>query len=111
MYDQSALIQALDEAWDKGRSQGQATILSNQTRFLPIDGMLQERSFDLKLLPVFGSSGKTIAIYKSLNDVTAQVLRERRDACVRRFCELNTQSTNAEDLYSRVMDILNDMSM
>jgi hypothetical protein len=111
MYDQPAVIEALDEIWDKGRSQGQATVLPGQTRFLLIDGILQERSFDLKILPVLDSSGETIAFYKSLSDVTAQVFRERRDSCVRRFCGLNTQLTNTEELYSKIMHILNDMSM
>jgi hypothetical protein len=110
MHDNSAFIQVLDETWDRGRSQGQATVLLNQTRFLLINGMLQERIFDLKLLPVFDSSGETIAFYKSLNEITAQVLRERRDSCVRQFCELNTQFTKVEELYSKIMHILNDMS-
>ena len=82
-------------------------MMTNQLFFLLIDGQLQERFFDLKLLPVIGISGETIAFHEILSETTAQILYGRREACVRHFCDLKV--ANTDDFYSKVMGIFDDM--
>jgi hypothetical protein len=103
------VIQALENSWNRGRSRGKATLIKNQLLFLLINGKLQERFFDLKLLPVIGRSGETIAFHESLTEITAQVLHERRQACIRRFCDLQVESK--EDFHLKIIEILEEMSM
>jgi hypothetical protein len=107
LYERPSVDQSFHETWGKGRSRGEGTLLLNQLYFLLINGQLQERFFNLKLLPVISNSGETIAFYETLTEITNEILYERRERCIRRFCDLEVPKSN--EFYLKIAELLDEM--
>jgi hypothetical protein len=66
LYMDSATAKVLDEFWRVGIQDGKATELKHQPFLLRNGDRLEERIFNLRLLPIFDENGETVGFYGTL---------------------------------------------
>jgi hypothetical protein len=106
LYRQPEVGAALDAIWEVGIKDGQATYLGRQPFYLRNGDRLEEKFFNLSLMPVIDESGETVAFYEPLTEITADYLNERRSENVRKIGELTAGEENPSEFFQSVVRAL-----
>jgi PAS domain-containing protein len=108
LYADPDTARVLDEFWRSGIEDGKATVLDHQAFLLRNGERLEERIFNLSLLPIFDANGETVGFYEPLTEITTDHLNERRSESVRRIGELTAGEEDPEVFFQSIMRALAD---
>ena len=108
IYADPPVVTLLDEIWEKGIMNGQATMLDDWTFFLRNGSRLEERVFNLSLILIFGATGETVGFYEPLMEITSDHLSKRRLSSLSKIGEVNTIKGRLGAFLDKIMDALED---
>ena len=110
IYDLPDVVSGLDKIWEKGRMFGESTKLEEQTYFLRNGSRLEERVFNLSLIPIFDQYGGTVGFYEPLMEVTTDHLNKRRLSTLSKIGEVTANEGNLQAFFRKIVDALDDNS-
>jgi hypothetical protein len=106
LYADPATAKVLDEFWRAGIEDGKATILDHQPFLLRNGERLEEKIFNLSLLPILDENGETVGFYEPLTEITTDHLNERRSDSVRKIGELTAGEEDPVLFFQSIMRAL-----
>ena len=108
LYAVPSTAKVLDEFWRAGIEDGKATTLDHQPFLLRNGERLEERIFNLSLLPIFDENGDTAGFYEPLTEITTDHLNERRSESVRKIGQLTAGEEDPVVFFQSIMRALAD---
>jgi PAS domain-containing protein len=108
LYADPNTAKVLDEFWRTGIEDGKATVLNHQAFLLRNGERLEERIFNLSLLPIIDENGETIGFYEPLAEITTDHLNERRSESVRKIGQLTAGEEDPVAFFQSIMRALDN---
>ena len=101
----------LNQVWEEGRLLGKAVKMDRQTYFLRNGSRLEERVFNLSLIPIIDHVGETIGFYEPLVEVTTDHVNNRWLSVLSKIGEVTASEGNLAAFFGKIIDALRDNSM
>ena len=108
LYASPKTAELLDQLWIQGRAHGKATLMPQQEFFILNDGKLEERFFNITILPVVGEWGEAVGFYEPFTEITSDYLNERRSGTVRRIGEVTVGDKDPVTFFQKLMTALDE---
>jgi hypothetical protein len=107
LYADPATAEVLDEFWRKGIQEGKATVLEHQPFLLRNGSRLEERIFNLSLIPII-EEGICVGFYEPLSEITVDHLNDRREKSLRKISQFTSGEEDSQRFFQSITEALSD---